>query len=225
MDKDRGLAGDVTDAFDDAARDGDGTGRSLAMVAVDGLPAGVIVLADPIRPDAPEMIARLHRADVTEVAMVTGDRASVARAVAHEVGIDAVHAECSPEDKVAVVADMRARAGRREAVAMVGDGINDAPALALADVGVAMSSPGATIASETADAVVMVDRVDAVADAITVSRRASRIALQSVMAGMFLSFAAMAFAAFGHITPVEGALIQEAIDVAVILNALRALRA
>ncbi|MBM3697055.1 MAG: HAD-IC family P-type ATPase, partial [Actinobacteria bacterium] len=141
-----------------------------------------------------------------------------------DLGIDVVHAECSPEDKVAVVMAMREGEGRHR-VAMVGDGINDAPALATADVGVAMSAPGATIASETADAVVMVDRVDGVADAIATSRRASGIARQSVIAGMLMSFVAMGFAAFGYLPPVAGALLQEGIDVIVILNALRALRA
>ncbi len=201
-----------------------GNGRGMVLVGVDGAPAGLIVLADPIRPDAREMIARLHAAGVQEVAMATGDQRDVAEAVAAELGIDVVHAECSPEDKVAVVAAMRQGEGRRR-VAMVGDGINDAPALARADVGVAMSTPGATVASETADAVVMVDRVDGVADAIVTSRRASAIARQSVVGGMLMSFAAMGFAAFGYLSPVAGALLQEGIDVIVILNALRALRA
>ena len=201
----------------------DGNGRGMVLVGIDHRPAGLIILEDPIRPDARTMVARLHEAGVTEVAMATGDRRDVAQAVAADLGIDVVHAECSPEDKVAVVTAMREGEGRHR-VAMVGDGINDAPALAVADVGVAMSAPGATIASETADAVVMVDRVDGVADAIATSRRASAIARQSVVAGMLMSFVAMGFAAFGYLPPVAGALLQEGIDVIVILNALRALR-
>jgi heavy metal translocating P-type ATPase len=208
----------------DARRDDDGDGQGVVLVGIDGAPSGLIVLADPVRPDAARMIARLHESGVTEVAMVTGDRRDIAEAVAARLGIDVVHADCTPEDKVAVVTAMRAGESHHR-VAMVGDGINDAPALAMADVGVAMSAPGATIASETADAVVMVDRLDGVADAIVTSRRASAIARQSVVAGMLMSFVAMGFAALGYLPPVAGALLQEGIDVIVILNALRALRA
>lgn len=219
--RDNGI--DPDSLLDQRQADGE-DGRGLVLVGVDGAPAGMIVLADPIRPDARTMIERLHAAGVDQVAMATGDRRDVAEAVAADLGIDVVHAECSPEDKVAVVAAMREGEGRHR-VAMVGDGINDAPALARADVGVAMSTPGATVASETADAVVMVDRVDGVADAIITSRRASAIARQSVVGGMLMSFVAMGFAAFGYLSPVAGALLQEGIDVIVILNALRALRA
>lgn len=191
-------------------------------VALDGRVVGAIILRDPLRPDAAEAVRRLRAGGVREVAMVTGDRREVAEGVAARVGITAVHAECDPEEKLAVVRAARAR--EDGLVAMVGDGVNDAPALVLADVGIAMSTPGATIASDSADAVVMVDRVDRVADLLAVSRRATGIARQSVLAGMGLSLAAMGVAAAGYLTPVAGALVQEAIDVAVILNALRALR-
>jgi P-type E1-E2 ATPase len=157
------------------------------------------------------------------VAMVTGDRESVADEIGRRLGVDRVYAERSPEEKLEIVRSMRDRADLRK-VAMVGDGVNDAPALALADVGIAMGLAGATVASETADAVIVVDRVDRVADAVRIGRRSLHIAKQSVLLGMGLSIAAMGFAAFGLIAPVFGALLQEGIDVAVILNALRALR-
>jgi P-type E1-E2 ATPase len=160
---------------------------------------------------------------VRHVAMVTGDRESVADEIGRRLGVDRVYAERSPEEKLEIVRSMRDRADLRK-VAMVGDGVNDAPALALADVGIAMGLAGATVASETADAVIVVDRVDRVADAVRIGRRSLHIAKQSVLLGMGLSIAAMGFAAFGLIAPVFGALLQEGIDVAVILNALRALR-
>jgi P-type E1-E2 ATPase len=155
--------------------------------------------------------------------MVSGDRSSVAERVGSELGIDRVYAEQSPEQKLAIV---RSLAGEPalSPVVMVGDGVNDAPALALADVGIAMGTAGATVASETADAVIAVDRVDRVAHALHAGRRALHIARQSVLAGMGLSIAAMGVAAAGYLPPVAGALLQEGIDLAVILNALRALR-
>ena len=198
-------------------------GRALVHVGVDGRIVGALVMADRLRPDASRLAAELRAAGVRQVAMVTGDRDAVAQAVAAEAGLDRVYAECTPEEKLAVVRAVRARPELRPVV-MVGDGVNDAPALALADVGVAIAGDSATVSSEAADAVITVDRVDRVAEAVRIGRRTMRIARQSVVAGMALSLAAMGVAAAGHLPPVAGALLQEGIDVAVILNALRALR-
>jgi len=155
--------------------------------------------------------------------MISGDRRSVAERVGRELGVDRVYAEQSPEDKLEVVRRIAADKSLSPVI-MVGDGINDAPALAIADLGIAMGAGGATISSETADAVITVDRIDRVADAVHAGRRALYIARQSVLAGMGLSLCAMAVAAAGYLPPVGGALFQEVIDLAVILNALRALR-
>jgi P-type E1-E2 ATPase len=154
--------------------------------------------------------------------MVSGDRRSVAERVGAVIGVDRVYADQSPEDKLEVVRALRDDP-KLSPVIMVGDGVNDAPALALADVGIAMGAAGATVSSETADAVITVDRVDRVADAVHIGRRTLSIARQSVLAGMGLSIAAMGVAAAGYLPPVAGALSQEVIDLAVILNALRAL--
>jgi heavy metal translocating P-type ATPase len=202
---------------------GHGSGEARVLVAVDGHLAGVIVMADELRPDAAGLVARLRGNGVRHVAMLSGDRRSVAERVGREVGVDRVYAEQSPGDKLEVVRRLRDDPGLRPVI-MVGDGINDAPALALADVGIAMGLAGATVSSETADAVITVDRIDRVAEAIDVGRRSLGIARQSVLAGMGLSIVAMGFAAAGYLEPVQGALLQEVIDVAVILNALRALR-
>jgi P-type E1-E2 ATPase len=193
-------------------------------VAVDGRAAGAIEMADVVRPDASRLVARLRRAGVEEIALVTGDDADTAGEVARRVGVSRVHAEQTPESKLAIVRDERERAGRG-GVVMVGDGVNDAPALAIADVGIAMGSAGATASSEAADAVIVDDRVERVADAVEIGRRSLGIARQSVVVGMAMSFAAMVAAAAGFIPPLAGALLQEGIDVAVIANALRALRA
>jgi heavy metal translocating P-type ATPase len=201
---------------------GHGSGEAHVLVGVDGHLGGVIVMADELRPDAERMVERLRGEGVRHVAMVSGDRRSVAERVGRELGVDRVYAEQSPEEKLEVVRSLRADP-RLRPVVMVGDGINDAPALALADVGIAMGVAGATVSSQTADAVITVDRVDRVADALHVGRRALYIARQSVLCGMGLSLAAMTVAALGYLSPVAGALLQEAIDLAVILNALRAL--
>ena len=198
-------------------------GRALVHVGVDGRIVGALVLADRLRPDAARLAPALRDAGVAHVAMVTGDRRAVAEGIAEQAGLDAVYADCTPEQKLEVVRAVRARPELRPVV-MVGDGVNDAPALALADVGVAIASESATVSSEAADAVITVDRIDRVAEAVRIGRRTMAIARQSVVAGMALSLAAMGVAAFGYLPPVAGALLQEGIDVAVILNALRALR-
>jgi cation transport ATPase len=200
-----------------------GSGEAHVLVAVDGHLAGVIVMADELRPDAEHLVERLRAEGVRHIAMISGDRRSVAERVGRELGVDRVYADQSPEDKLKVVRTVRADPNLSPVI-MVGDGINDAPALALADLGIAMGAAGATVSSETADAVITVDRIDRVADAIHAGRRALFIARQSVLTGMGLSLAAMAVAAAGYLPPVAGALFQEAIDLAVILNARRALR-
>jgi heavy metal translocating P-type ATPase len=200
-----------------------GSGEAHVLVGIDGRPAGVIVMADELRPDADRIVQRLRREGVRHVAMVSGDRASVAQRIGAELGVDRVYAEQSPEDKLEVVRALR-QDPNLSPVVMVGDGVNDAPALAIADLGIAMGAAGATVSSETADAVITVDRVDRVADAVHTGRRALHISRQSVLAGMGLSIAAMGVAAAGYLPPVAGALFQEVIDLAVILNALRALR-
>ena len=192
-------------------------------MSVDGHVGGVIVMADELRPDSRRIVERLRAEGVRHVAMVSGDRRSVAERAGRELGLDRVYAELAPEEKLEIVRRLRDDPELRPVV-MVGDGVNDAPALALADVGIAMGAAGATVSAETADAVITVDRVDRVADALHAGRRALYIARQSVLAGMGMSLVAMGVAAFGYLPPVAGALLQEAIDLAVILNALRALR-
>ncbi|WTW23195.1 heavy metal translocating P-type ATPase [Streptomyces sp. NBC_00019] len=195
-------------------------GAAVAWVTVDEVLAGAVLLRDPLRPDAPRALRRLRAAGIRRLVMLTGDRAEPAREVGAVLGLDEVRAGLSPADKVAAV-----RAEREHAVTvMVGDGVNDAPALAAADIGVAMGARGSTASSEAADIVLTTDRVDRLADAVTIAVRSRRIAVQSALGGMLMSLAAMAAAAAGLLPPAAGALLQEGIDVAVILNALRALR-
>ena len=202
---------------------GHGSGEAHVLVGVDGHVAGEIVMADELRPEAERIVERLRAEGIRHVAMASGDRRSVAERIGRELGVDRVYADQSPEEKLEVVRRLRADP-ELSPVIMVGDGVNDAPALALADLGIAMGAAGATVSSDTADAVITVDRVDRVADAVHTGRRSLHIARQSVLAGMGLSLAAMGVAAAGYLPPVAGALFQEVIDLAVILNALRALR-
>lgn len=201
-----------------ARRRADLDGSLLVFVAVDGEPAGALLLEDPVRPDAPRMVRALRDAGITRVVLVTGDRGDVADAVGRIVGVDAVLADCDPADKLAAIR----REHARQPTIMVGDGINDAPALAAAGVGVALAARGATASSEAADVVLTVDRIDAIADAILIARRSQRIALQAVLVGMGLSLVAMVAAAAGYLPPAAGAVLQEVIDVLAIGLALRA---
>ncbi|PBC40064.1 cadmium-translocating P-type ATPase [Rhodococcus sp. ACS1] len=195
-------------------------GAAVAWVQVDGTLVGAILLRDPLRRDAPRTLRRLRAAGLDRLIMLTGDRRAPALEIGSIVGLDAVLAEQTPVDKVAAVQEEK----RRAVTIMVGDGINDAPALAAASVGVAMGARGATASSEAADIVLTTDHLARVADAMEIARRSRRIAVQSAGIGMTLSLLAMVAAAVGWIAPAPGALLQEGIDVAVILNALRALR-
>ena len=190
------------------------------FVSVDKRTIGAILLADELRRETPRAVQALRTAGVSRIVMVTGDRRDAAETIGAALDLDAVLADRVPSDKVEAVAIEQ----RLHPTLMVGDGINDAPALAAADVGIAMGARGASASSEAADVVILVDRLDRVSDAVVIARRARGIAVQSIGAGMALSGLAMLAAAFGWLTPVASALTQEAIDVAVILNALRALK-
>ena len=189
------------------------------FVSVDQRTIGAILLADELRRETPRAVQALRTAGVSRIVMITGDRRDAAETIGAALDLDAVLADRVPSDKVEAVAIER----RLHPTLMVGDGINDAPALAAADVGIAMGARGASASSEAADVVILVDRLDRVSDAVIIARRARGIAIQSIGAGMALSGLAMVAAAFGWLTPVASALTQEGIDVAVILNALRAL--
>jgi P-type E1-E2 ATPase len=192
---------------------------ALAVVGIDGGAAGIVVYRDRVRPGVAPMLERLQRDGVQETVMLTGDDRATAEAIAAEVGITTVDAELLPPQKVQAVRDLMQR---HETVVMVGDGINDAPALATATVGVALGAHGAAVSAEAADVVLLVDDVGRVADAVEIGRRTLRIAKESIWVGLGVSGAMMVMAAFGLIVPTVGALLQEALDVAVILNALRA---
>ncbi len=191
----------------------------IVFVAVEGRPIGALLLADELRSDTPRAIRLLREAGVKRMVMVTGDRAASAHAIGAALDLDAVLAERVPSDKVDAVRSER----RLHPTIMVGDGINDAPALASADVGIALGARGASASSEAADVVILADRLDRVGEAIMIAQRARRIAIESIVAGMGLSTLAMLAATFGWLMPVPAAIVQEVIDVAVILNALRAL--
>jgi len=195
-------------------------GSVLVAVAVDGHMSGHLVMADPLREGISDMLAGLRQQGIGRILLATGDRSEVAERVTEGLGLDGLRAGLTPDQKVLLVLTER----KNGPVMMVGDGVNDAPALAAADVGVAMGARGAAASAEAADVVLLVDRIDRLGPGIEIARASRRIAVESVAAGIGLSVLGMVAAAFGHLTPVQGALLQEVIDVAVILNALRALR-
>jgi heavy metal translocating P-type ATPase len=194
-------------------------GAAIVAVAINGTAAGTIVLADELRAGAQSLLTSLRTLGVQRIVLATGDRRDVAMAIAADLTLDAVRAELSPDQKVLVVLSER----KNGPVMMVGDGVNDAPALAAADIGVAMGARGTAASAEAADVVLLVDHLDRLVPAIQIARHSRTIALESVVAGIGLSLIGMVAAAFGYLTPVQGALVQEVIDIAVILNALRAL--
>ncbi len=194
------------------------SGQLAVYVGIDGDFAGTIILSDRLRTNAKDTLATLAALGVTHQLILTGDAKATAEHVAAEVGITEVRAELLPTDKVTAIRDLRERP-----VIMVGDGVNDAPVLAVADVGIAMGAKGSTAASESADVVIMLDDLSRVAQAVAIGGRTVSVALQSIWLGIALSVGLMLFAAFGFLPAIIGAALQEVIDLATILNALRAL--
>ncbi|WP_082358186.1 heavy metal translocating P-type ATPase [Arthrobacter alpinus] len=193
-------------------------GQLAVYVAIDGSFAGTLIMRDPIRANSAATIKKLHSLGVRHAIMVTGDAQSTADHVAREAEIDEVRAALLPEDKVRIINGLPHRP-----VLMVGDGINDAPVLAVADVGIAMGAKGSTAASESADVVILLDDLAKVAQSVEIGQRTMKIAIESIWIGIALSVGLMVLAALGYIPAVAGALAQELVDLATILNALRAL--
>src|ERR1700682_432527 len=179
----------------------------VVFVAVDGRTIGALLLADELRAETPHAIRMLRAAHVTRIVMVTGDHAAAAQTIGAALDLDAVLADRVPSDKVDAVRTEQ----RLHPTIMVGDGINDAPALASADVGIALGARGASASSEAADVVILADRLDRVGEAIVIAQRARRIAVESIVAGMGLSTLAMLAATFGWLMPVPAAIVQELI--------------
>lgn len=209
----------VASLVPELARTSLSSGQAAAYVAVDGTYAGALILADSVRPESAGVIAWLRAHGVERVAMLTGDAAPTAEAIARKVGIDDVHAELLPSEKVHLAARMRPRP-----TMMVGDGVNDAPVLAASDIGVAMGAKGATAAGDAADVVITVDSLERVVDAIAIGRHTLQVALTAIWIGIGLSVGLMVIATTGVIPAVVGALVQELVDLTTILYALRALR-
>jgi heavy metal translocating P-type ATPase len=212
----------VPAAMQSAHEDAKNQGQITIGVARDHQLLGIVLLEDTIRGDVKNLLASLPALGIKTIVMLTGDKAAVAARIGAEAGLIPanIHAGMLPADKVNFVKKLQAN---YKHVAMIGDGVNDAPALATADVGIALAAHGSTAASESADIIVLVDKVERVGDAVRISQRVLAIAKQSIGVGIGLSIILMIIAVAGYITPVAGALCQEVIDVIVILNALRVL--
>ncbi len=196
-------------------------GRTAVLVGSERGVAGVIVLADEVRPDAADTVARLRRLGVRHVLMLTGDNEPAARAIAEQVGIDDFRAGLLPQDKTAAIRELRERYGP---IAMVGDGINDAPAMAQADIGIAMGAAGSDVALETADLALMADDLRRLPDAIGLSRRALANIRQNIAMSLAVIVALVTAAFAGWISLVTGLLLNEAAALLIIANGLRLLR-
>lgn len=194
-------------------------GQAAAYVAIDGRYAGAIVLADDPRPESPSVVSWLRANGVERITILTGDARPTAESIGEAVGIDEIHAELLPGEKVRLAAELTPRP-----VMMVGDGVNDAPVLAAADIGIAMGAKGATAAGDAADVVILVDSLAKAVDAISIARHTLRVALTAIWIGIGLSIGLMVVAMTGVIPAIAGALVQELVDLATILYALRALR-
>ena len=193
--------------------------HTATFVAVDGEYYGTVVFADTVRANAKSTLGQLKKLGIRTLVMVTGDNKGTAQRIAEQIGVTQVYAECLPKDKVGIVSGLQPKP-----TVMVGDGINDAPVLAVSDVGIAMGARGATAASESADVVIMLDDISKAATAIKISKRTISIAVQSIMIGIVISVGLMLFATTGKLPAIVGAGLQEVVDVVVILNALRASR-
>ena len=191
--------------------------NSAVYIAVDGNLAGIINLSDEVRPESKDTLARLHRLGLTNAIMITGDNEIIANKIAKQLGIDRVYADTLPADKLHLLESIKERP-----LIFVGDGVNDAPALTAADIGIALGARGSTAASESADMVIMLNDLGRVATAISIAKRTFFIAKQSILIGIGISLALMLLFATGKFSPLMGAIIQEVVDVVVIFNALRA---
>jgi heavy metal translocating P-type ATPase len=190
--------------------------QTVTYVAIDGKLAGTITFKDEIRKETPAMFRRLRKAGIRNFSLITGDNEAAAVAVAQKLNITDVYPDCLPAEKMQAIEQMAAP------VAFVGDGVNDAPVLTTADIGIALGARGSTAASETADVVIMQDDIAKVASSVEIAKRTLFIAKQSVLIGIFISLGLMAIFATGKFKPVQGAIVQEFVDVIVIINALRA---